>query len=281
MRLIADKLTTKWTDDEHEVRTMIIFEYDDQGVESVIQSINSFAPGFERDIRASRIIYCYKGYRPSVWKSFLYAINFQNSEGRTIKHYEAQGGPKGEWIKKKSLDETILETIFAMSPPKDKSIMVKPGESQAPGTKPRDSKPRDSKPRDSKPQQSKPQSVSPKPSSPSKPAALSKNGKIEPPTEGNEVLQSLNADAASKAAILEEHVKAVENFNSGKYDLALRQFGRAARMAEDNYLDAYWAALSAHKAKNNSALQEWLTLCLKIKKDYAPALEMKKALKLK
>ncbi|GHS93121.1 hypothetical protein AGMMS50276_02680 [Synergistales bacterium] len=285
MRLIADKLMTKWSDDEHEVRTMIIFEYDDQGVESVIQSINSFAPGFERYIRESRIIYCYKGYRPTVWKSFLYEMNFQNSDGQEKYHYTAQGDPKGEWIKKKSLDETILETIFAMSPPKDKSIMVKPGESQAPGAKPRDSKPRDSKPQQSKPQSSsggaRNDNVSSKPSSPSKPAALSKKGKIEPPTEGNEVIESLNVDAAAKAAIIEERAKAVENFNAGKYDLALRQFSRAAKLAGDNYLDAYWAALSAHKAKNNSALQEWLTQCLKIKNDYVPALEMKKALKLK
>lgn len=94
-------------------------------------------------------------------------------------------------------------------------------------------------------------------------------------------MQALNADEASKKAVVEEHEKAVTNFEAGKYDLALRQFGRAAKIADGNYLDAYWAALSANKAKNSAGVKEWLDYCLQVKKDYVPALEMKKALKLK
>jgi len=80
---------------------------------------------------------------------------------------------------------------------------------------------------------------------------------------------------------LEDHNKGIENFNAGKYALALRQFSRAAKLSDDNYLDAYWAALAAHHAKNVNATKEWLNFCLNIKKDYVPALNMKNALKLK
>ncbi|MDR1978903.1 MAG: hypothetical protein LBQ42_09245 [Synergistaceae bacterium] len=270
MRATISKQLTNWDANEHEVRTMIIYEYDDAGVEQVAEDFKRFAPGFDFEsyIRNSRVIYIYKGYRPSVWKSFLYEINFQDSEGRERYHYRAQGIPKGEYIHRNSWDSVILKTIAVVSPPKNKSSLI-----GGPGSSPiKDERPPS---RREEPKRAKEREK------PSKPAAPSRKGSIQPPAEGVETLRGLNADEAAKAAVVEEHEKALENFNAGKYELAVRQFGRAAKMIDGNYLDAYWTALAAHNAKNNAAVKEWLDRCLQIKKDYMPALEMKKALKLK
>ncbi|MDR2137264.1 MAG: hypothetical protein LBO68_03145 [Synergistaceae bacterium] len=274
MRVLVDKLQTKWDSDEHEVRSMIIYEYDDAGVESVVEDFKRFAPGFDRYLRNARIAYVYKGYRPSIWKSFLYEVNFQNADGQEQGHYRAEGIPKGEYIHRRSWDDNILRTILAVSPPKNpNAIAGKPGWTSGGGKKNDGKKPaRNAEtPRKKKEEAKKP----------SRPPTSSKKGTIQPPSEGVETLEAMNADKATKSAILEEHNRGLENFNAGKYELALRQFGRAAKMHEENYLDAYWAALAAHNAKNTSAVKEWLDRCLQIKKDYLPALEMKKALKLK
>jgi hypothetical protein len=277
-------------DNSHEVRTMLIFEYDAAGVDQVVQLFRQFAPGFEQILRQARIVYVYKAYRPSIWKSFTVEISFQDAEGREFQQFVAQQ-LKGVDIRRGSLDSTILRTIAAVVPPKDRDVLRwlwertgdvperRQSERRSGGSSSQSSPKREAK----RPQETAPTAAGTVEAKTRKPAGptVSKKGLIQIPTEGVEVLNALNVDGASKRAVLEEHEKAVSNFEAGKYDLALRQFGRAAKMADGNYLDAYWAALSAHKVKNNAGIQDWLDRCLQIKNDYIPALEMKKALKLK
>jgi hypothetical protein len=290
MRVMVDKLQTRWQgDSDHEVRTMLVFEYDAAGVGQVVELFREFAPGFERILQQARVVYVYKAYRPSTWKSFTIEISFQDSEGREFQQFAAQQ-LKGVDIRRKSLDSTILRTIAAVVPPKDRTVLQWLWERTGDVPDRRQSERRGgggsqgSPRREARGQRAAASTAAGtaevKAVKPAK-ATVSKKGSIQPPTEGAEVLMALNVDDASRRAIVEEHEKAVANFGAGKYDLALRQFGRAAKMAEGNYLDAYWAALSAHKAKNNAGVKEWLNRCLQIKKDYIPALEMKKALKLK
>ncbi|MDR2176347.1 MAG: hypothetical protein LBO82_10495 [Synergistaceae bacterium] len=273
MRVIVDKLQTRWLDNDAEVRTMLIFEYDADGVGQVVRLFDQFAPGFERLLRQARVVYVYKTYKPSIWKSFTIEISFQDAEGREFQQFAAQQ-LKGVDIRKTGLDSRVLRTIAAVVPPKDPTVLrwlwERTGDAPA-------------RPRGERRNREGGVRSSSAARTPAKPAKtkVSKKGTIQPPSEGIEVLKALNIDEASKKAVLEEHEKAAANFEAGKYALALRQFGRAAKMAEGNYLDAYWAALTAHKAKNNAGVKEWLDRCLQIKSDYVPALEMKKALKLK
>jgi hypothetical protein len=299
MRVIMDKLQTRWDKDDFEVRTMLIFEYDNQGADQVVQLFSEFAPGFEQVLRQARIVYVYRAYRPSIWKSFTIEISFQNADGQEFQQFAAQQ-LTGVAIRRRGLDSTVLRTIAAVVPPKDKDVLRWLWERTGDAPAPRPNAPQGSAPRQSGGNRSQsssrqeasgageskgtaPTAATPAAGKTSPPAkvTVSKKGSIQLPTEGVEVLQSLNADEASKSAVLEEHERGIGNFEAGKYDLALRQFGRAAKMADGNYLDAYWAALSAHRAKNNAAIKEWLDRCLEIKSDYIPALEMKKALKLK
>ncbi|MDR2527950.1 MAG: hypothetical protein LBD04_02885 [Synergistaceae bacterium] len=272
MRVLVDKTRTQWGDGDHEVRTMIIYEYDDEGVEDAVEDIEQFAPGFSRYIRDSRIVYIYRGYRPSVWKAFLYEINFQDANGQERYHYSDPTIPKGDFIRRHSWDSEVLEKIAVLTPPKDPSVFrgrfgdrvvpKKGGENTA--TPAGDKKPK---------------KETPKPGA--KPSKVSKKGSIQPPTEGVELFNGFDLDEAQKSALVEEHNKGVENYNAGKYAIAARQFGRAASMHKENHLDAYWAALAAHNAKNKAGAKEWLDRCVGIKGDYLPALEMKKALGLK
>jgi hypothetical protein len=270
---------------------MLIFEYDGQGTDQVVRIFDQFAPGFEQPLRQARIVYVYKAYRPSVWRSFIVEISFQNAEQQEFQRYAARE-LTGVPIRRRGWDSKILRTIAAVAPPKDKDVLQwlwertddTPAAPRQSGGDSSQSSPR-SEPRGSGRTASRAASATsetaetkaPKPAK----ATVSKKGSIQLPTEGVEVLRALNVDEASRNAILEEHEKAKANFEAGQYALALRQFGRAAKMGDGNYLDAYWAALSAHRAKNNAAIKEWLDHCLNIKSDYIPALEMKKALKLK
>ncbi|MDR2523236.1 MAG: hypothetical protein LBC93_06000 [Synergistaceae bacterium] len=265
MRVLVDKFKTQWGDSDHEVRTMIVYEYDDEGVEDAVADFEQFAPGFSRYIRDSRIVYIYRGYRPAVWKAFLHEINFQDANGRERYHYSDPAAPKGDFIRRHSWDSKVLELIAVITPPKDPSVFrgrfgdrTVPKKGGGDGPKPKREKPKQ-EPKSSRP-------------------APSKKGSIQPPTEGIEVFDGLEMDEAQKAALLEEHNNAVESYNAGKYAVAARQFGRAAAMHKGNYLDAYWAALAAYNAKNKAAAKEWLNRCLDIKNDYLPALEMKKVL---
>lgn len=263
MRVIVDKMLTRWDSDEHEVRTMVIYEYNDMGVERVVEDFKRFASDAERYVREARIIYIHKGYRPGIWKSFLYEINFQDENGRQLYHYSSQQVPAGEYIHRKSWDSKILETVMVISPPKYKGAsMRKPGETDL------------SQKKTKKSERPAHKETPPK-------ASGSPKSEIHPPSEGEEFLDTLPVDAATVEAIKEEHRRGIESFNAKKYDLAVRQFGRAAKMSDANHLDAYWAALAAHHAKNRSAAEEWLKHCLVSKSDYPPALAMKKALKLK
>jgi hypothetical protein len=124
MRVMVDKRLTRWDDNNHEVRTMVIYEYDDEGVEQAVADFARFAPGFENHIKNSRIVYVHRGYVPSVWKSYLFEINFQDNQGRQRHHYryERAGYPEGNSIRRESWDSAILEAIAVMKLPDDSML---------------------------------------------------------------------------------------------------------------------------------------------------------------
>jgi hypothetical protein len=283
LRVVADKLATKWNSEENEIRTMIILDYDNEGVEEAVKAVNAVAGGgYERYVRESRIVYLFKVYFLHSRKGYLRAASFQNADGQELYSYEPidpYNSPV-DIIRRNVLDYRILETITVVNPPKNKGVVRSyfGDKSAKPRSKKNAGKNAEQLADSSKTDASDARAKPDKP--PSKPKA-SKKGSIESPADGVEVLESLGADNATLGAMILEHDNSVKNFNDGKYALALRTFGRAAKMHDGNYLDSYWAALAAHYAKNNGAVKEWLDRCLSIKSDYLPALEMKKALKLK
>jgi hypothetical protein len=125
MRVVVDKRITKWDSGEDEIRTMIIFDYDDAYVENAVKAIGSIAPGFDRYARESRFVYIYKAYSLPSRKSYIIAISFQDSEGRERYSYDAPDpySQPLQILRKNVLDYRVLEMITVVNPPKDKRVV--------------------------------------------------------------------------------------------------------------------------------------------------------------
>ena len=281
MRVVVDKMMTRCNERQDEIRTLIIFDYNDASVERAVRAVAEVAPGFDDYVRQARLVYIRKAYITPTRQGYVIEMNFQNANGQQLHHYQARD-PYANPIqvnRRHVVDFRIIQTILVVNPPKETTVArtyfpdaVPPAGAsrdrvQQPGDAGAEPRVQDSGARTETQRQ---------------PAggAASRSGSIDPPSEGVEVLAALDTDQSTKDYIISEHEKAVAHFNEGEYALARRIFARTANMAPGNYLDAYWAALSAHHAGQDNEVKEWLDRCLEIKDDYLPALEMKKALKL-
>jgi hypothetical protein len=274
MRLVVDKNMTKWNANEDELRGMMIFDYNDASVEKAVAAIARIAPGFDKYVRASRMVYIRKAYIMPYRKSYVLQMSFQNADGVEMYFYEAQDpySQPIDILRRNALEYRVLETMAVINPPKDRTVVRSYFGDRNPALRDSNSGARP----DAAPPAAPP-GVNAKPPR----TKVSARGSIKPPEEGAEVLEALSADDSTKKYMIEQHEKAVASFNDGNYALALRVFSRVCDMAEGNYLDAYWAALSAHSLKRADETKKWLEKCLEAKADYMPALEMKKALKIK
>ena len=283
MRVVIDKNMTRWNSAEDEIRTLIIFDYNDQSVETAVRAIGEVAPGFDNYVRQSRMVYIRKAYLLPYRNGYVIEISFQNANGQQLNFYQA-ADPYANPIRinrrTSRLDFQIVQTITVVNPPKDTTVVrTYFNDETPPAPAPREDGAGSSG-------RTEERTVT-APTETQRPAAgtttsqtVSRRGSINPPNEGVEVLAALDADQATKEYIISDHERAVEHFNSGNYAMALRMFARNAERAPGNYLDAYWAALSAHNANNEREVKRWLDRCLEIKGDYMPALEMKRALRL-
>jgi hypothetical protein len=274
LRVVIDRRMTKWDSSENEIRSMIIFDYNDGSVEDAVRTVAAIAPGFDGYVRESRLVYVRKAYSLPSRKSYIIEISFQNADGNERYLYTAPDpySQPLDILRRNTLDYRILETMTVINPPKDKKVVrAYFGERKT----------NEAKPGAKADGKTGPKQPSAGAGTVAKKPGVSKKGSIQPPEEGVEVLKALSADGPTVEYIVSQHEKAVGDYNAGKYAMALRVFGRIAEMADGNYLDSYWAALSAHGAKKPEDVKKWLDRCLGIKSDYLPALEMKKALKLK
>jgi hypothetical protein len=279
-RVVVDKLPTKWEDNGEVVRTLIVFDYDDTAVDYVTKMISAITPGFENYVRQSRLVYVRKTYDIRYMKAYVPGMSFQNAQGQEMFRYESSNPyVDGRTIRRRTLDYKILETVAVVSPPKNKAMVRKILGNDEPPPQRREMGNSGKK----EPSSDAGETQAPKKNAPQseKQPGVSRKGSIAPPQEGTEVLQALDGDPAEIQLLIDQHDKGVKYFEEKNYSMAFRTFIRAANMNGGNYLDAYWAALSAHNAKSGGAVKEWLDKCLAVKPDYLPALEMKKALKLK
>jgi hypothetical protein len=287
-RVVVDKLATKWEDNGEVVRALLVFDYDDTAVGDVTKMVSAIAPGFENYVRESRLVYVRKIYDLRYMKTYVLGMSFQTAQGQEMGRYEepdtyAGGRP----VRRRTLDYKILETIAVVSPPKNKTSVRKVFGNDEPSQPKRETgsggKKELSSDAGGTPAANGAQTPAPKKtaSKSKKQPGVSRKGSIAPPPEGTEALRALGGEEAEILMLTDQHDRGVKYFEEENYGMAYRSFVRAANMREGNYLDAYWAALSAHKAKNGGTVKEWLDKCLAVKPDYLPALEMKKALKLK
>ena len=278
-RVVVDKLATKWEDNGEVVRTLLVFDYDDTAVDDVTKMVSAIMPGFEDYVRQSRLVYVRKTYDLRYMKAYVPGMSFQNAQGQEMFRYESPDPyADGRAVRRRTLDYKILETVAVVSPPKNRTMARKILGNDDPPPSRRETG------NSAKKEQSSGAGGTQAPASKKndkKQPAVSRKGSIAPPQEGTEVLRALDGEPAEIQMLIDQHDRGVKNFEEKNYAVAYRVFIRAANMHEGNYLDAYWAALSAHNAKNGGAVKEWLDKCLAAKPDYLPALEMKKALKLK
>jgi hypothetical protein len=285
-RVVVDKLATKWDDRGEVVRALLVFDYDDTAVSDVTKMISAISPGFEEYVRQSRLVYVRKTYDLHYMKAYVPGMSFQTAQGQEMFRYESPDPYlDGRPVRRKALDYKILETIAVVSPPKNKALVRKILGRETPPVRRETTKAGEkggagdgiSKGSDGTQAQIPEKTAFQEKKKP----VVSRKGSIAPPQEGTEILRTLDGDPAEIQVLIGEHYRGVQFFEKEDYGMAYRSFIRAANMNAGNYLDAYWAALSAHNAKNSRAVKEWLDKCLAVNPDYMPALEMKRALKLK
>ena len=279
-RVVVDKLATKWDDNGEVVRTLLVFDYDDTAVDTVAKMISAISPGFEEYVRRNRLVYVRKTYSLPFRKSYVPGMSFQTSQGQETARYESPDPyADGRDVRRRTLDYKILETISVVSPPKNRNLVRRMFGSETPPPRNREEKAEGGEKEPSSGARAQaPEKTAPKGK---KQSAASRKGSIAPPPEGTEVLRALGGEEIEIQMMIDRHDRGVKYFEEKNYAMGYRSVIGAANMNDGNYLDAYWAALSAHNAKNAGAAAEWLNKCLAVKPDYTPAIEMKKALKLK
>lgn len=110
------------------------------------------------------------------------------------------------------------------------------------------------------------------PSQPS-PSAADQSDQID-------VVETYPIDGATKNAILISHRGGYYSYSKGQYSKAYGAFVNAFEAYDGNYLDAYWAARTAHKLGRRKDATQWLDRALEINPAYRPALEYRAKYKL-
>lgn len=113
------------------------------------------------------------------------------------------------------------------------------------------------------------------PSAPSQPSpsAADQSDQID-------VVETYPIDKATKNAILISHRGGYYSYSNGQFSKAYDAFVNAYEAYDGNYLDAYWAARTAHKLGRRKDATRWLDRALEINPDYRPALEYRAKYKL-
>lgn len=90
------------------------------------------------------------------------------------------------------------------------------------------------------------------------------------------VIQTYDIDPGTANMIRIKHVNAVNKYNSNKFKDAYTDFCELADEYDGNYLDAYWAGVTAQKLKKNDESLQWIEAALSINPDYKPAADFKR-----
>lgn len=100
-------------------------------------------------------------------------------------------------------------------------------------------------------------------------------GGVADTSEESNVIDTYPIDANQKNALRIAHRGGYTNYSKGRFSQALKMFEHAVELYPGNYLDAYWAARSAHKAGNRKLMNQWLDKALAANPNYKPALDYK------
>ena len=90
-----------------------------------------------------------------------------------------------------------------------------------------------------------------------------------------DVLDAMPLTPEQKANISIVHKAGYYNLTKGNFSRALKQFEEAVKIYSGNYLDMYWAGVTAYKMGKKSVAREWIDRSISTNPSYEPAIDFR------
>lgn len=94
-------------------------------------------------------------------------------------------------------------------------------------------------------------------------------------SDGEDVIASYGTNEATKEKIVQMHREAMNLYNNGRYDEAMRAFGKASNVYLGDYLNELWAGRAAERMDDKRNMRKWVNRSLISNPDYEPAKQFK------